>query len=104
MGETPTTTKKMSRLEKLEQKKAQLEHQIKAIQARENEKVRKARTRRLIQIGAIAEKYLQCPQDMEPAEFEQVMKQVVATLEQAKKTAQSPALLAPSPQQQEEEH
>lgn len=73
-------SEKLSRLEKLEHKKAQLEQQIKAIQTRENEKVRRERTRRLIQIGAIACKYLQCPDDISPADFEARMKRVVAAL------------------------
>ncbi len=69
--------KRMSRLERLENRKAQLEHQIKAIHARENEKTRRERTSRLIQIGAIALKYLNLPDTIEPKNFEQVMKNVV---------------------------
>jgi hypothetical protein len=69
--------KSISRLARLEQKKAQIEQQIKAIHARENEKVRRERTRRLIQIGALALKYLNCPQESEPQEFETFLKQFV---------------------------
>jgi len=55
------------RIEKIEQKIEQLKAQKQAIVQREKEKERKARTRRLIQIGALAEKYLDIhtPEDME---------------------------------------
>jgi hypothetical protein len=69
---------KLNRLEKLARKKAQLENQIRAIHARENEKARRERTRRLIQIGALALKSLNLPDSIEPAAFEQVMQRVVA--------------------------
>jgi hypothetical protein len=68
---------KPSRLEKLERQKSQIEARIKAIQTRENEKERRERTRRLIQIGAIACKYLNCPDDIEPKSFEELLKRVV---------------------------
>lgn len=70
-------TQKESRLERLEQRISQLEKQKKAIQARENEKRRKERTRRLIQIGAIAIKYLDCENDIEPSEFEEKIKRLI---------------------------
>lgn len=55
------------RIEKIEKKIEQLKAQKQAIVQREKEKERKARTRRLIQIGALAEKYLDIhtPEDME---------------------------------------
>jgi phage shock protein A len=55
------------KIDKLEKKIQQLKAQKQAIIAREKEKERKARTRRLIQIGALAEKYLDIhsPEDME---------------------------------------
>lgn len=55
------------KLDKIEKKIAQLKAQKQAIVAREKEKERKARTRRLIQIGALAEKYLDIhtPEEME---------------------------------------
>ncbi len=74
----PLPVEKGSRLEKIEQRIAQLEAQKKAILTREKAKERKARTRRLIQIGAIACKYLNLPDEIEPRDFEQVMKKVVA--------------------------
>jgi hypothetical protein len=77
--ETKEPKPKLSRLERLEQQKAQIENKIKAVQARENEKVRRARTRRLIQLGALSEKYFNCP-GIEPPAFEQLLKKVVAAL------------------------
>ena len=67
---------KKSRIEILEEKKRQIENQIKAIKAREKEKERKTRTRRLIQNGALAEKYFNCDK-IEPAEFEQLLLKIV---------------------------
>lgn len=72
---------KGSRLEKIEQRIAQLEAQKKAILAREKEKIRKERTRRLIQIGAISLKYFGLPDEITPAEYEQVARRIVAALE-----------------------
>lgn len=46
-------------LQKIEQRMAQLKAQKQAILNREKEKERKERTRRLIQVGAVVEKYLQ---------------------------------------------
>ena len=67
-------TERKTRLERIEERIAQLERQKKAIQSRENEKKRKERTRRLIQIGAIAIKYFNCPNDIEPEAFEERIK------------------------------
>lgn len=69
--------KKISSMERIEQRINKLERQKRAIQARENQQKRKARTRRLIQIGAIAVKYLGCPKDIEPEEFEKLIKSLV---------------------------
>ena len=46
-----------------------------AIINREKDRERKTRTRRLIQNGALAEKYLNCD-NMDPAEFEKVLKTI----------------------------
>lgn len=46
------------KIEKIEQRIEQLKNQKKAIVQREKEKERKERTRRLIQMGALTEKYL----------------------------------------------
>ena len=45
-------------LQKIEQRMAQLKAQKDAILARERQKERKARTKRLIEVGAVVEKYL----------------------------------------------
>lgn len=50
-------TDKNERIEKIEQKIVQLKNQKKAIMQREKQLERKARTKRLIEKGAIAEKY-----------------------------------------------
>lgn len=68
---------KPSRLEKLERQKSQIEAKIKAIHARENEKTRRERTRRLIQIGALSEKYFNC-EGIEPGQYEELLKKLVA--------------------------
>ena len=60
-------------LEILEKKMEQLKAQKKAIQ---NKIERAQRTRRLIENGALAEKYLNC-EKIEPAEFENLLKQLV---------------------------
>lgn len=82
---TPTQagekTKKPGKLEKIEQRMADLAKKRRAIQARENEKKRKERTRRLIQIGAIAIKYLECSRDIEPQEFEEKIKWLVESID-----------------------
>lgn len=54
------------RLQKIRERKAQLEKQERAIVAREKEKVRKLETRRKIIIGGIAEKYIPEFQKLEP--------------------------------------
>ena len=61
--------------EKMKQLRAQEHSFIAQVKARE----RKLRTRRLIQNGALAEKYLDC-ENMEPIEFEKVLKHIVDTL------------------------
>lgn len=72
---------KLSRKEKLELRKKQIEKSLKAIEAKEKAKERKVRTRRLVQIGALSEKYFHCA-GIEPEAFEQLLKQIVATREQ----------------------
>lgn len=71
------------RKEELEKKIEQLQAQKKAVQAQINKEKRAARTRRLIQNGALAEKYLSC-EDIAPEEFEKVLAELVK-LEQVKK-------------------
>lgn len=67
------------RLKKLDDKIAQLKAQKQSIINREKEKTRKARTRRLIQNGAIAEKYFNL-EDLEPLEFEEEIKKIIEKL------------------------
>lgn len=70
------------KLQELEKKMAQLQAQKKAIQQKQSKEERAARTRRLIENGAIAEKYLNC-EKIEPANFEHLLKQLVQ-IEQVK--------------------
>lgn len=70
------------KLQELEKKMAQLQAQKKAIQQKQNKEERAARTGRLIENGAIAEKYLNC-EKIEPANFENLLKQLVQ-IEQVK--------------------
>ena len=74
-------------IEALEKKMEQLKAQKKAIQAKQNKIERAQRTRRLIENGALAEKYLNCDK-IEPAEFEKLLKQLVQ-IEQVKALAEA---------------
>ena len=67
-------------LDKLNKKIAQLKSKEQAIIARDKQRQRKERTRRLIQNGALAEKYLGYT-DIEPAEFEKVLQDIVKKLQ-----------------------
>lgn len=80
MAERKTAQQKK---EELEKKIEQLQAQKKAVQAQINKERRAARTRRLIQNGALAEKYLAC-EDIAPDEFENFLAEVV-TLPEVKK-------------------
>ena len=73
MAERKTAQQKK---EEIEKKIEQLQAQKKAVQAQINKEKRAQRTRRLIQNGALAEKYLGC-EDMAPEEFEKVLAEVV---------------------------
>ena len=79
MAERKTDEQKLAELEK---KLQQIQAQKKAIIARTHEKERKDRTRRLIENGALAEKYLQA-QNISPTEFEKILSQLVQ-IEQVK--------------------
>lgn len=65
------------RLLELEKKLEQLKAQKKALQARQRTAEQKARTRRLIQNGALSEQYFNC-KDIEPEEFEKLLQKIVA--------------------------
>lgn len=65
-------------LKKIDEKMAQLKAQKQAILSREKAKERKERTRRLIQIGAIMEKYLKLDSVEKAEAFGQYMTSDVA--------------------------
>jgi len=79
MAERKTDEQKLQELQK---RMEQLKEQEKAIKARANKKARSERTRRLIENGALAEKYLQA-ENIAPADFEKLLSRLVRT-EQAK--------------------
>jgi DNA-directed RNA polymerase subunit F len=64
------------KLKKIDEKMSQLKAQRQAIVNREKEKDRKNRTRRLIQNGALAEKYLN-GENLPPEEFEKLLQELV---------------------------
>ena len=74
MADRKTGTEKLQDIEK---RIEQLKVQRQAIVNREKEKERKGRTRRLIQNGALAEKYLAC-EGISPEEFENVLQRIVS--------------------------
>jgi hypothetical protein len=65
------------KLKKIEEQMKQLKANKQAIMNREKQKERKTRTRRLIQNGALAEKFLQC-NDIEPHEFEKLLEKIAS--------------------------
>lgn len=77
MAERKTNEQKLAELEK---KLEQLKAQKKAIQAKQNKIERAQRTRRLIQNGALAEKYLNC-ENIAPEDFEKLLVEVIKIYE-----------------------
>jgi hypothetical protein len=69
------TDKEEQRLQKLTEKMAEMQAQRLAILSRDRERQRKERTRRLIQNGALAEKYLAC-EGLDSVEFEKVLRDI----------------------------
>lgn len=67
-------------LQGIREKMSQLKTQEQSFIARIKEKERKLRTRRLIQNGALAEKYLNC-ENIAPIEFEKVLKDIAESLD-----------------------
>ena len=65
--------------EKLNEKVEQLKAQKRAVDARSKTQQRKDRTRRLIQHGALAEKYLNC-EGADTETFEKTLKEIVRTV------------------------
>lgn len=76
--------------QKLEQQIAQKQAQLKKMQQQDRKKERDARTRRLIQHGALAEKYLRSP-DVATEVFEKLLAQIVS-IPQVKELLPAPAL------------
>ena len=69
------TEREKQRLEKIRQQMALMKSQEQQIISREKKLQRKANTRRLIQLGTIAEKHLNCP-NITPQDFEKIMQQI----------------------------
>jgi len=69
------TENEQKRLQNIREKMAQMKAQEKTILALERTRQRKERTRRLIKIGMLAEKYLEC-ENMNPQDFEKLLKQL----------------------------
>ena len=69
------TESEQQRLDKIRQKMGELKAREQSIIARDKERQRKERTRRLIQNGALAEKYLHC-EGMEPGAFEKELQAI----------------------------
>ena len=73
------TDNEEKRLQSIREKMAKMKRQEQGFIARVKEKERKLRTRRLIQNGALAEKYLHC-ESISPADFEQKLKKIAEKL------------------------
>jgi len=73
------TEKEEKRLQNIREKMSKLKKQEQGINFLIRERERKQRTRRLIQNGALAEKYLKC-EGIEPTEFEKKLKGIAKTL------------------------
>jgi hypothetical protein len=69
------TERETQQLQRIREKMAEMKTQEKVILGKERTRQRKERTRRLIQNGALAEKYLNC-EGMCPREFEKVLKKM----------------------------
>jgi len=90
--------KEEKRLHNIREKIAKMKNQEKSILAREKEKERKLRTRRLIQNGALAEKYLDC-ENMAPEEFENRLREIakiINVVEENEGTARNDGMLEPN--------
>jgi hypothetical protein len=69
------TDNETKQLQKIREKMAQMKAQEGKIISRDKQRKHKERTRRLIQNGALAEKYLGC-EGMHPNEFEKALKKL----------------------------
>jgi hypothetical protein len=72
-GRLRMTEYEAQRLQKITERIAEMKARQQAIIAKDKQRQRKERTRRLIQNGALAEKYL-CCEGMAPGEFERMLK------------------------------
>lgn len=82
------------RIKQLEEAEKAIREKKKRLLAQENTKKRKARSRRLIQLGALAEKYFNCP-DIEPAAFEEFLKKLVRRISEQQQRQPPPAETKP---------
>jgi len=71
------TDRDAQRLAKIDEKMEQMKAQRQDIFARDKKRQRKERTRRLIQIGAMTEKYFNV-KDIQPKDFEIILQQLFA--------------------------
>ena len=69
------TERETKQLEAIREKMAKFKAQEQAIVAKDKQRQRKERTRRLIQIGALAEKYFDCV-GVKPNEFEKLLSEI----------------------------
>jgi len=76
VGEICMNKRESERLEKLSEKIEQMKAQKQDILAREKARQRKERTSRLIQIGALSEKYFDV-KDIQPADYEVFLKMLL---------------------------
>lgn len=72
-------TEKPSRLDKIRQRIAKLERQERMLAKKDRDKERKERARRLIQIGAISEKYFECS-GITPEKYDELCKAILDKL------------------------
>ena len=70
------TERELQRLAKLDEKMEQMKAQKQDILAKEKKRQRNERTRRLIEIGALSEKYFGV-KDIEPKDYENFLKAVL---------------------------
>jgi len=71
------TEHEKKKLQNLQEKIAQMKQQEYVIISREKKRQRNENTRRLIQLGTIAEKHLNCP-NITPPDFEKILQQLFA--------------------------
>jgi len=76
---TPMTAREEKQLQRISQKLETMKTKQKEILSRERKRQRNARTRRLTQIGGLAEKYFNC-EGMPTHEFEKVLKEIANKL------------------------